>query len=129
MADGETTGVPDEHTGASTSDDKESTGVPDIEAYDMAVIDATIEELAATLDQELREANAKPEETELPEADMDVELSHPITNNKSTRRFYNLCKYKKGSLGRKYSHRFGDHSMALLNPVLTHLSMKLGLCK
>ena len=55
-----------------TSDDKEGTGVPDIEDDDMAAIDATIADVAATLDQELREANTEPKETELPESSRDA---------------------------------------------------------
>ena len=56
-ADRETTGVPDEHTGVATSDDEEITGFLDTEVDDMAAIDASIVEVAATINQELREAN------------------------------------------------------------------------
>ena len=38
----------------------------------MADINAAIAQVAVTLDQYLREANAEPEETELPEAARDV---------------------------------------------------------
>ena len=41
----------------------------------MAAIDAKIVEVAATLDQKLREANAEPEETELPESARDAEAT------------------------------------------------------
>ena len=57
MVDGETTGIPYEQTGVATSDDKEITRVSDTEADGMADIDSTIAEVAATLDQELREEN------------------------------------------------------------------------
>ena len=51
VADGETTGVTDEHTG----------GLTNIEDDNMAAIDAAIAEREATLDQEIREINAEPE--------------------------------------------------------------------
>ena len=49
MAEGETTGVPDENAGVATLDDKEITGVPDTEADDMSAIDVAIAEVAATI--------------------------------------------------------------------------------
>ena len=54
MADGETTGVPDEHIGLATSNNEEITGVSNTEADDMSAIDAAILEVSATLNQELR---------------------------------------------------------------------------
>ena len=48
----------------------------------MAAIDAKIVEVAATLDQKLREANAEPEETESPEAARDADVLHPSTTEK-----------------------------------------------
>ena len=75
MAEGETTGVPDEHTRVATSDNEEITGVPDTEADDMTAIDSAIEEVSATLYQELRDPNTEPEETELPESARDAEAT------------------------------------------------------
>ena len=57
VADRETTGVPDEHTGVATTDEEEITGVPDTESDDMASIDAAIAEVAAALDQKPRKSN------------------------------------------------------------------------
>ena len=114
----ETAGVLDKNTGVAMSDDRENTGVPITEDDYMASIDAEIMEVVATLYQELREVNAEPEETK------DVEVSHPNTTTKTTRRVYNLCKGKNGNRGCDYSHRFGDHLMALLHIALTQLSTK-----
>ena len=112
-----------------TSDDKQSTGVPYTEADTMAAIDAAITEVAATLNQELREANTEPEETELPEVARDAEVLHPSTNNETTGQVYNLHKGKDRKRGRKYSCHFGEHLVAIVHITLTQLSMKSGLCK
>ena len=61
VADEETTGVSDKHTGVETSDNRESTGVLNTEDDKTAAIDSAIMEVAARLDQELREKNAEPE--------------------------------------------------------------------
>ena len=114
--------MPGDHTGVATSDDKESTGVTDTEDDNMAVINAAIAEVVATLDQELRETNTESEETEFPEADKDVEVSHPNTTTKTTRRVYNLCKGKNVNCGRNYSHRFGYHPVALVHIALTAIN-------
>ena len=127
VADGETTGVTDEHTGVEIPDDGESTGLPNIEDDNMVAIDAAIAEREATLDQEIREINAEPEEIKYSEETKDVELSHLNTTTKSTRRVYNLLKVKNGNRGRDYSNRFGDHLVALVYITLTQLSMKSGL--
>ena len=74
--------------------------MPDKEADNMAVIDATIAEVSATLDKELRKTNDKPEETKLYEAARDAEVSHPRTTTKTTRRIYNLRKGKNRNRGR-----------------------------
>ena len=63
----------------------------------------------ATLDQELRESKAEPEETELPETARDAEMLHPNMTTETTRRVYNLHKGKHGNRGPDYSHCFGDH--------------------
>ena len=123
VPDEETTGVTDEHTGVATSDNRENTGVPNKEDNNMAAIDAAITEVAATLDQELRKIKAEPEDTK------DAEVSHPNTTTKTIRRVYNLHKGKNGNRGRDYSHRFGGHSVALVNIALTHLPMKSGMRK
>ena len=65
----------------------------------------------------------------MPEAARGAEVSHPSTTTKTTRRVYNLRKGKNGNCGNDYSRHFGDHSMALVHIVLTHLSMKSGLRK
>ena len=100
MVDRETTGVPEEHTGVATLDKEERTAVSDTEADTISAIDAAIAEVAATLDQKIREANAGPRETMLPEAARDAEVSHPITNTRTTRRIFNLGKGKNGNRGR-----------------------------
>ena len=73
--------------------------MPDIEDDDMAAIDATIADVADTLDQELRETNAEPEETKLPESAKDAEVSHPNMTTETTRRIYNLRKGNNGNRG------------------------------
>ena len=56
--------------------------MPYTESYD----DAAIAEVSASLYQKLSEANMEPEETELPKAARDAEVSHPSTMTKTTRR-------------------------------------------
>ena len=79
----------------------------------MAAIDSTIAELEATFDQKTIETNMQPEETK------DLEVSHPNKTTRTTRRVYNLRKGKNGDRRRNYSHSSGDHSMALMQIVLT----------
>ena len=119
MTDKETTGMPDEHTGEALSDDGEIIGVPNTKDDDMFVINTKIAELASTLDQDLRETNADPEETKYHEETQDGEVFHPKTTIKTTRRVYNLHKGKNVNRGRDYLHRFRDHSMPLVLMALT----------
>ena len=58
----------------------------------MDAIDDAIAEVAATLDQELRETNTEPEETKSPEETKDAEVSHPNATTETTSQVYNLCK-------------------------------------
>ena len=106
------------------SDDREIIGVPSIGMSDdagMAAIDDAIAEVAATIDQGIKEKNEEPEETN------DDEVSKPITNTETNGRVYNLCKGKNGNRGHEYSYRFRDHLMALVHIALTQLSTKSGL--
>ena len=54
----------------------------------IATIDAAINKVADTLDQELREVLVNPKEIK------DEEISHPSTTTKTTRQVYNICKGK-----------------------------------
>ena len=44
-------------------------------------------------------------------------------------RIYNLCKGKNVNCGSGYSHRLGEHSMALVHISLIQMSMNSGLLK
>ena len=57
----------------------------------MDALGTGIAEVAATLDQYLREANMEPKRTK------DAEVSHPNMTTKITRGVYNLCKGKNGN--------------------------------
>ena len=69
----------------------------------MDALDTGISEVAATLDQDLREANMEPKRTK------DAEVSQPNMTTKTTRGVYNLCKGKNGNHRHDYSHCFGYH--------------------